>query len=129
MYGNGAIYKTPDEKTIILLLLHGDIFCLVEIVNGKLNIVREDKWEYSASELPRKLEDYEFIEAGSVSFSGNEKAFEKPKPDPEPKPEPKPEPEPKPVFDLFPEPKPEPKPEPESEPKPRVRARESRFRK
>jgi hypothetical protein len=67
MYENGAIYKTPDGKTIILLFLHGDVFCLLEIANGKANVVRAEKWEYSRSELPRRLEGFEFVEGSHLS--------------------------------------------------------------
>ena len=79
MFENGAIYKTPDEKTpkgkiiegktIILLHLHGDVFCLLEIVNGKPSVVRAEKWEYSASELPARLEGFEFVESAHLSVA------------------------------------------------------------
>jgi hypothetical protein len=82
MYENGAIYKTPDEKNIILLHLHGDVFCLLEVVNGKLNVVRAEKWEYSRSELPPRLEEYEFVEGGSVSIETPRPIFKvEPKPE------------------------------------------------
>jgi hypothetical protein len=78
MYENGAIYKTPDGKTIVLLFLHGDVFCLLEVVNGILNIVRAEKWEYSKSELPRRLEDFEFIEGSHLSVQTPMRVVPKP---------------------------------------------------
>ena len=67
MFKNGAVYKTPDGKYFVLLLLHGDVYCLLEVVGGRLNVVKADKWEYSESELPGRLEGYEFVEGGHVS--------------------------------------------------------------
>jgi hypothetical protein len=80
MYENGAIYKTPDGKTIIVLHLHGDVFCLLEIVNGKLTIVRAEKWEYSRSELPYRLEGFEFAEASHLSVETPVLVIPKPAP-------------------------------------------------
>ena len=94
MFENGAVFKTPDEKTpkgktiegktIILLHLHGDVFCLLEVVGGKLSIVRAEKWEYSRQELPARLEGYEEIERGSVSIATPVQVVKKIKPEPEP---------------------------------------------
>ncbi len=80
MFENGAIHKTPDGKFFTLLHLHGDVFCLLEIVNGKPFVVRAEKWEYSASELPARLEGYEFVEAGHLSIDFPERIVPKPEP-------------------------------------------------
>lgn len=104
MFENGAVFKTPDEKspkgktvegkTIILLHLHGDVFCLLEVVGGILSIVRAEKWEYSRQELPLRLEGFEEIERGRVDIE-TPVIVKKIEPKPEPKPEPEPKVEPK----------------------------------
>jgi hypothetical protein len=83
MYENGAIYKTPDGRTIILLHLHGDVFCLLEIANGKANVVRAEKWEYSRSELPARLEALEFVEGSHLSVETPVRVAPKSTPKPE----------------------------------------------
>lgn len=67
MYENGAIYKTTDGKFVVLLFLHGDVFCLLEIANGKANVVKAEKWEYSRSEIPNRLEGFELMEGSHLS--------------------------------------------------------------
>jgi len=75
MFENGAVYKTPDGKLVVLLFLHGDVFCLLEIANGKLSIMQAEKWEYSRSELPRRLEDFEYQENGKASIEAHAPIF------------------------------------------------------
>jgi hypothetical protein len=68
MYKNGAVYKTPDGKFIVLLFLHGDVYCLLEVIGGKLSVIQAEKWEFPESELPRRLEDFEYLEGGYASI-------------------------------------------------------------
>ena len=69
-YINGSLWK--DKKTLVMLQqLTGELFCLLDVSSGGFSLVTDPvhtgKWQYSAEEIPERLEGFE-PQVGHVSI-------------------------------------------------------------
>ena len=70
-YPNGSLWK-KGGTLVMLQQLTGELFCLLNVSGGGFSLemdpVHTGKWQYSAEEIPERLEGFE-PQAGHVSIA------------------------------------------------------------